>query len=140
MSDWYTADHVALWDAIDKYSDCPRGSIARALARQEVELSVARVKDLTPPALVEAVFTRGYRKGHDDAIARAANTVDYMAEHDHDFDPAAYSDAIRSMPVGQDATRERERWIFRRGISVATGDLIGADDETADREIAKCPL
>lgn len=117
-------NHQNLWDAIDKFARCADGSIAQAMAREEVEAELAKAR----------------QRGHDDAIARAANTVDYMAEHDHDFDPSAYSDAIRSMPMGKAATRERERWIFRRGISVATGDLIGADDETADREIAKCPL
>lgn len=42
--------------------------------------------------------------------------------------------------MSDEAKAKRERWIFRRGISVATGDLCGADDEQCDREIGRCPL
>lgn len=35
--------------------------------------------------------------------------------------------------------RNRERWILDRGVGLATGSVCGADAETADREIARCP-
>jgi len=31
--------------------------------------------------------------------AKAGNTISHMSEHDNDYDPAAYEDAVRSMPI-----------------------------------------